>query len=150
VRLLSTKDRVWSWLLIVLPALILIASLIPGIMQMYDNVQKQYVACGLLNMPGEETAMHNIRLPLLAALAYWVILGVMYYRSQGLGTLKAIMIFGFLCAFLFAIALIVKANSVNITLVKGMPYGLLPIACLAVSVLSIVRLKMEEKNYEFD
>lgn len=149
MRLLSVKDRVWSWILILLPAGILAASLIPGIMQMYDYELGRYVSCGLLNMP-EGTVMDSLRLPLLAALAYWVVLGIMYYRNQGLGTLKAIMIFGFLSAFLASMGLILKAESANVALVKGMPFGLLPIVSLVVAVLAIVRLKQEEKNYEFD
>ena len=116
---------------------------------MYDFELRQYVSCGLLNMP-EGTVMDSLRLPLLAALAYWVVLGIMYYRNQGLGTLKAIMIFGFLSAFLAALGLILKGESANVALVKGMPFGLLPIVSLVVAVLAIVRLKQEEKNYEFD
>lgn len=141
---LSRKDKIWGWILAIFPSVILGASLIPGIMEVFYWDARFYVRCGLLDMPGG-TYMSGIRISLLIGMAFLVIAGILYYKNQSLEALKAILVLGAFCTVLFSIGLVLKGTHLH-PLIKPFPYGLLPAGSLVLTVLSVIRFRQERKN----
>lgn len=136
-------DTLWSSILIVLPALALVLSLIPGMLRIYDPDINQYVGCGLLNAP-DSSIMSNFCPLLLVAMAYTLVLAICYYRSQSLGTMKAIFIFSVAVFVVCALALLPEKT------LKPMPYSIILILWAIMSLISFIRMKKEIKRYDFD
>ena len=148
MRKMDRKDTIWSVTLIVIAVLGLVLSVIPGMLQVYSKEMKNYVGCGLLNVPGG-TVMENMMPMLLALYGYTVLLTVLYYRSQGLGTLKGIMIFGIADTLLSLMGLLPKIDAETV-LLKPLPFLVIPCLFAVLTVLSIIRLRKEEARYDFD
>ena len=82
-------DKICSALLIAVPAVALILCLIP----MYPMMDlDQYVLRNFLNPPNTNI-LTNICPMVLIVFVYTLILTICYYRSQALGTIKAIFVF---------------------------------------------------------
>ena len=139
----TTKDRVWSIALIALPALILILGLIPGFFQVYDLDEKLYQACNFFNAP-PSSIMSNFCPLLLVGVGYTLVLTVCYFRSQALGTIKAIFVFSITMLVLSALALVPPET------LKPMPYSIMVLLWAVMSVLSFIRMKNEIARYDFD
>ena len=140
---MTKKDVIWSSILIAVPALALVLCVMPFMMYVYDYELREYVLCGMLNLP-EDTIMSNLAPVALLATAYNVILGICYYRSQGLGTLKAIFVFSIACMLVTLLALLPR------NLLLAVPYIIIPCIFLVQAVLSFIHMKEEEKRYDFD
>ena len=143
------SDVVWSWILIICPSICLLASVIPGMIWAYDPVVAAYRACGLLNVP-DNTVLSNLAPLLLLSYAYTVLLGVIYSRNQGLGTLKAVFVFHITNTVLTLFGLIPRNVATGETMIKPMPYILLCAVFALGAILAFIRLKKEEDRYEFD
>ncbi len=147
MRELTTKDKFWCWILMVLPILILVASCIPGIMQMFDweaRFRGLYVSCGLINMP-EGSDMGSFRFPLLLGMTYLVISGILYFRNQNKSHLKMMAVVAFCCGVLFLIGLTLDGTHLH-PLIKPLPYVVLPVGSFLLLVLAIIRLRQEIKQ----
>ena len=137
------SDRIWSIALIVLPVLVMIFCSVPGFLQMYDGELKRIVGCTMWNPPGRNI-MSNLCPMLLLLFGYTLILTVCYYRSQALGTIRAIFVFSTACLVMSALALLPN-NTVQV-----MPYVLIPVVWAVLAVASFVRMTLEAKRFDFD
>ena len=138
----SVADKIWSSVLIALPVIACILGLLP-IMPMYSKEAAGFVACNLLSPP-EGNIMTNLCPLLVILFAYTVILTVCYFRSQALGTIKAIFIFSIVCLVISALALLPHNT------VQPMPYSLIILVWAVMGVVSFIRMQLEIKRYDFD
>lgn len=139
----TLADKLWSIALIALPALALIFGSIPGFLQMYDGELKHIVTCTLWNPPARNT-MSNLCPLLLLIFAYTLVLALCYYRSQALGTIRAIFVFSIGCLAVSALALLPDNT------VQTMPYILIPGTWAVTAVVSFIRMTLEAKRFDFD
>ena len=136
-------DKIFSTVLIVLPALVLLLSLIPGFLPMYDKELGTYVGCNLLNPP-ESNVMTNLCPVILITCIYTLILTICYFRSQALGTIKAIFVFSVTC---LCASLLAFLPDQTVTL---MPFVLIPGTWAVMCIVAFIRMKLEIKRYDFD
>ena len=139
----TLADKLFSGVLIALPALVVLLGLIPGFLPMYDGEQATYVGCSLLDPPADNV-MSNLCPVILITCIYTLILTICYFRSQALGTIKAIFVFSVTCLVVSLLAFLPDRT------VKPMPYGLLPIIWAVMCVVAFVRMRLEIKRYDFD
>ena len=138
----TIADKIWSIALIAFPALALILGSIPNFLPMYEGDMGAMVKCSLWNPPASNI-MSNICPLLLIVFAYTLILTLCYYRSQALGTIKAIFIFSILCLVLSAMALLPHHT------VQTMPYALIPILFVIMGIASFIKMQIEIKRFDF-
>ena len=133
-------DKIWSGIMIALPALALILGLIP----MYSMTgDKGYELCSLLNPPSKNI-LTNICPMVLIVFVYTLILTVCYYRSQALGTMKAIFIFSVVSLCVTGLALLPDG------IMKPWPFLLYVPLWAIMCVISLIRMLSEIKRYDFD
>ena len=139
----TLADKLFGSVLIALPALVLLLGLIPGFLPMYDGELARYVGCSLLSPP-PDNVMTNLCPVILITGIYTLILTICYFRSQSLGTIKAIFVFSITCLVVTLLAFLPDRT------VKPMPYGLLPILWTVMCIVAFVRMQLEIKRYDFD
>ena len=139
----TRSDRIWSIVLIALPVLAVLLGSIPGFLKMYDGDLYRMVGCTLWNPPARNI-MSNLCPAMLLIFAYTLILTVCYYRSQALGTIRAIFVFSIASLFMSAIALLPDNT------VKAMPFALIPMLWGALTIVSGIRMTLEAKRFDFD
>ena len=137
------SDQIVSGILIAFPVLALILGLIPGFLPMYSQETASYVGCCLLNPPAGNV-MTNLCPLLLIVFVYSLILTICYYRSQALGTIKAIFIFSVVCLAVSLLAFLPRQT------VQVMPYALIPGLWGIMCIVSFIRMQLEIKRYDFD
>ena len=131
-------DKICSALLIAIPAVALILCMIP----MYPMMDlEQYVMRNFLNPPNTNI-LTNICPMVLIVFVYTLILTICYYRSQALGTIKAIFVFSIVSLCVTGIALLPEG------IMKPWPFSIQVYIWLVMAVLAFVRMKMEIKRYE--
>ena len=131
-------DKICSALLIAIPAVALILCMIP----MYPMMDlEQYVMRNFLNPPNTNI-LTNICPMVLIVFVYTLILTICYYRSQALGTIKAIFVFSIVSLCVTGIALLPDG------VMKAWPFQIQVYIWLVMCVFSFVRMKMEIKRYE--
>ena len=131
-------DKICSALLIAIPAVALILCMIP----MYPMMDlEQYVMRNFLNPPNTNI-LTNICPMVLIVFVYTLILTMCYYRSQALGTIKAIFVFSIVSLCVTGIALLPEG------IMKPWPFNIQVYIWLVMAVLAFVRMKMEIKRYE--
>lgn len=139
----TVADRVWCVALIALPALAVLLGSIPGFLLMYDGQTKGVVGCTLWNPP-VRNIMSNLCPLLLVLFGYTLVLAVCYYRSQALGTVRALFVFSVVCLVVSTLALLLDHT------VMLMPYVLIPGTWVVMSVVCFIRMTLEAKRFEFD
>ena len=136
----TLADKIWSGIMIALPALALVLSVIP----MYPMVGEEgYEICSLLNPPAKNI-MTNIAPMVLIVFFYTLILAIFYYRSQALGTMKAIFIFSVVSLCVTGLALLPD------NIMKPWPFMWQVLIWGIMCVISFVRMLLEIKRYDFD
>lgn len=136
----TLSDKLWSGIMIAFAALALILGVIP----MYPMYQEEgYVLRSLLNPP-QESIMSNICPMVMIVFVYTLVLTVCYYRSQALGTMKAIFVFSVVSLCVSALALLPE------NVMKPKPFILYIPFWTVMCVISFIRMKKEIKRYDFD
>ena len=136
----TLSDKIWSGIMIGLAALALVLGLIPMYPMLHD---KQYVLCSLLTPP-DDSIMSNVCPMVMIVYLYTLIVTVCYYRSQALGTMKAIFVFSVVSLCVSALALLPER------VMKPSPFWLFLVLWGVMCVVSFIRMKMEIKRYDFD
>ena len=136
----TLSDKIWSGIMIGLAALALVLGLIPMYPMLHDM---QYVLCCLLTPP-DDSIMSNVCPMLMIVYLYTLIVTVCYYRSQALGTMKAIFVFSVVSLCVSALALLPER------VMKPSPFWLFLVLWGVMCVVSFIRMKMEIKRYDFD
>ena len=131
-------DKIWSIVMIVLPAVSLILCLIPMYPMMADN---QYVLRNFLNPPNTNI-LTNVCPMVLIVFAYTLILSICYYRSQALGTMKAIFIFSVVALCVTGLTLLPDG------IMKSWPFVIHVYLWAVMCVISFIRMKLEIKRYD--
>ena len=119
-------------------------ALILGAIPMYPMLhEKVYVLRSFLNPPSD-SVMSNVCPMVMIVFLYTLILTVCYYRSQALGTMKAIFVFSVVCLCVSGLALLPEDA------MKTAPFILYIPLWTVMSVISFIRMKKEIKRYDFD
>ena len=139
----TRTDIIVSSILIALPALTLILGVIPGFIPMYDGELAAYAPCSLLSPP-DSNVMVNLSPLLLILYAYTLILGICYFRSQALGTIKALFVFSVTC---LGVSMLAYLPPKTVTV---FPFVLIPITWGIMSIVTFIRMQLEIKRYDFD
>ena len=136
----TLADKIWSGIMIALSAIALLLSVIP----MYPMVGDEgYELCSLLSPPSKNI-LTNICPMVLMVFVYNLILTICYYRSQALGTMKAIFIFSIVSLCVTGLTLLPE------NIMKPLPFMWLVFLWGAMCVISFVRMLLEIKRYDFD
>ena len=133
-------DKIWSGILIFLPALALLLTLIP----MYPMMTQDGYELRSFLSPPSTNILTNICPMVTIVFLYTLILAICYYRSQALGTIKAIFIFSIVSICVTGLTLLPDH------IMKPWPFMWQVYIWLAMCVISFIRMKLEIKRYDFD
>ena len=136
----TLSDKIYSGIMIAFAAVALILGVIP----MYPMLHEEtYVLRSLLKAPAA-SIMSNVCPMVMMVFLYTLILTICYYRSQALGTMKAIFVFSVLSLCVSGLALLPER------VMKPKPFVLYIPLWLVMCVISFIRMKKEIKRYDFD
>ncbi len=131
--------KICKLMLIVLPALCLALSLIPGI-AMYE-IKDRLVPYSVLTGFPEDSVLVMVSMLIPVLCLYLIATGVMYYRNDGRGMIKSTSIISGVALFFVGIPLLMDKN------LQPFPYVILP-ALLAVSgAIAVVLTVRGEDRY---
>ena len=136
----TLSDKIWSSVLIFFQVLAVILSLIPMYPMKSDG---EYILCSLLSPPAKNL-LTNVCPVVLIVTAYTLILAICYFRSQALGTIRAIFIFSIVALFAAGLMLLPK------DVMKPWPFVWHAILWAVMAVISFIRMTLEAKRFDFD